>query len=390
MQITDMSLFLVTLRSRREHRWANLKQTVGSYVLCRITSDDGVSGWGEATALGSWGGDFDRYYGETPDSVWYVLTKLIAPAVLGQDFSDRHEILTRSRGAVRGHPYAKTAFECAVLDLVGRTKGVPVYELLGGRTRDRVSLAHSIGLMPVDAAAREAVEVVEGGIRSIKLKVGEDPERDVTLVAQVRKAVGPEINLFVDANQGWQTARRALPVVQRIAEHGVRYVEQPVQGLREMEALAQRVSVPIMADESMWTARDMADIALGGSVKLASIYTCKAGGLHGAMVADAVATAFDIGTNVNGSGETGVGNLANLHLAASMRSLSEACVIPISQRTDDITSEVAGRMYTDDVLTRSMTAENGDLLVPDGPGWGMEVDMAKIDELAIRSEDVSA
>jgi len=366
-----------------------MTEQLGSYVLLRLTSSHGVVGWGEATSLGSWGGDHGRHDGEPPEQVWQTLVDLIAPAILGIEWTDRHEILDRARAVVRGHPYAQTSVEEAVLDLVARTHGVPVYELLGGRRRTSIPLAHSLGLMEPDLAVAEATTAVDEGIRTIKVKVGEDADRDVETLTRLWSELGDRVALALDANQGWGTAVEAERVLRRLETVSLRYVEQPVEGLRQLELLASRITHPVMADESMWNASEMADIGRGGAVRLASIYTAKAGGLHNALAADAVAFAHGIGTNVNGSGETGVGNLANLHLAASMRSLSEACVIPLSRRADDPPTHVAGAMYLDDVLARSMTYRDGAIVVPDGPGWGIDVDEARLESFVTKREVVA-
>lgn len=387
MRIESVEVLRVALPPRREHRWHTMTEQLGSYVLLRLRSSDGVVGWGEATSLGSWGGDHGRHDGEPPEHVWHLLTELVAPAVLGVEFTDRHELLARVDGVVRGHPYAKTSVEEAVLDLTGRTLGVPVYELLGGRRRTRIPLAHSLGLMDVDAAVAEAAEAVDEGIRTIKAKVGEDPDRDVELLRRLTSEL-PGVDIAMDANQGWRTSVQAERILARLEGAPLRYVEQPVEGLRQLEQLAERIPYPVMADESMWNAHEMADVARGGTVRLASIYTAKAGGLHNALAADAVAFAHGIGTNVNGSGETGIGNLANLHLAASMRSLSESCVVPLSHRADSAPTRVAGAMYSDDILTESMRYEEGHILVPDGPGWGMDVDEERIAHYTRRREVV--
>jgi muconate cycloisomerase len=160
-------------------------------------------------------------------------------------------------------------------------------------------------------------------------------------------------------------------------------------GLREFRRLASRSPFPLMADEAIWNANDLSELAAADAVSLASIYTAKAGGLRGALAADAVATAFGIGTNVNGSGETGIGNLANLHLAAAMTSLSESCVLPLSHRHDSPPTEVAGRMYLDDVLVRSLDYVDGEILVPNGPGWGIDVDRDKLAQYDVTAEEVS-
>ncbi len=389
MTIVQMRLYRVSLPQRRVHRWRTLTESVGNYVIVELTTADGLSGWGEATALGSWGGDHGRHDGETPETVLHVLADLVAPAVLGMPVTDRHRVLEVATGAVRGHPYAQTAFECAVLDLAARSAGLPVYDLLGGRRRDRIPLAHSIGLMDDEAALAEAQEVVSEGVATIKVKVGEGPVRDVRLLRALHELVGGRVALSVDANQGWGTALGAERVLRQLLDVPLRYVEQPVEGLRELELLAARVPHPVMADESMWNSHDMAEIGRGGAVRLASIYTSKAGGLHRALAADAVAFAFGIGTNVNGSGETGVGNLANVHLAAAMTSLSEGCVIPVSRRREDSPTRVAGAMYTDDVLASSLQYDEGAVLVPEGPGWGIDVDRDRLAEHTVWSSTIT-
>jgi muconate cycloisomerase len=386
VKIERFVLHRVSLPLRRSHRWAGLTEPIGRYLLLELVSDSGTHGWGEATALASWGGDHGRYYGETLDTAEYVLRELIAPAVLGVEFADRHRILGLAAGQIKGHPYAKTALECALLDMTARQLGLPVYELLGGRRRERVALGHSIGLMEPEAATSEAKAAADDGIRAIKVKVGEHAEREVETIRAIYEAVSGRVHLAIDANQAWSTATSAERVLRRLADIPLRYIEQPVEGLPQLEILAGRIPFPIMADETMWNAFDMAEIARRGIIQRASVYTSKAGGPIGALAADAVATAFGIGTNVNGSGETGVGNLANLHLAASMTSLSEACLMPLSTVAGDDRTTVAGRMFLDDVLAESMNYADGEIVVPDAPGWGIDVDPEKISKYAVRSE----
>lgn len=167
-------------------------------------------------------------------------------------------------------------------------------------------------------------------------------------------------------------------MIKAIDEANVRFVEQPVAGIVEMEQLARWVTVPLMADESAWTARDIYDIASRRAASLASIYTSKAGGLTGAMRMDATAEACSIGTNVNGSGESGIGNLANVHLASAMASMTEASVFPITGLEQNRPTTTAMAVYTDDVLVEPFTYTNGEVSVPSGPGWGIDIDMDKL------------
>jgi muconate cycloisomerase len=389
-RLARLTTHRVSLAPRRPHRWHGLTEQIGGYVLVELEDDDGLTGWGEAPALGSWGGDHGAHDGETPAGVEHVLHDLVAPRVLGSATDDRHAMLAAASGTVRGHPYAMTAFEGALLDLVARRFGVPVFELLGGRRRAAVPVAHSIGLLEDDEVLAEADAVAATGVRTVKLKAGEDPERDVRLIRRVAEVLDGRAALAVDANQGWGTATDAERVLRRVADVPLRYVEQPVEGARQLALLAPRVPFPLMADESAWTPQEVFELARTDACRLVSIYTTKPGGLHRALAIDAVAHAAGIGTNVNGSGETGIGNLANLHLAAVMSSLAEDCVVPVSRRREDQDGSIAGVMYADDVIRRSLGLVDGAIAVPTGPGWGVDVDAERVAEHTVGTRTTTA
>ena len=388
MRIIAIDCSLVNLPMRRPHRWAALTTPLGSYVLVTVRTDNGLSGWGEATVLAQWGGDFGRYYGETPTTVLHVIEDLLWPVLKGADPRQHRRLYAEMDKAVRGHPYAKMAVDAAILDLVAQNAGIPVYELLGGQHRTEIPITHSIGLMPVDDAVTEARAVTDEGVQAIKLKTGEDLERDVDLIRKVFSAVGDRVDIAVDANQAWGPVSVARRILLSLRDLPLRYVEQPVSGIDAIADLGQRVDVPLMVDESAWNAFDIAEIARRGAASLVSIYTTKAGGLHRAMQADAVALANGIATNVNGSDETGVGNLANIHLACAMESLGEGCVIPISGLEGRRATQVAGATYTDDVLAEPMDFRDGCVPVPQGPGWGIDIDIEKVQHYTVEGTHI--
>jgi L-alanine-DL-glutamate epimerase-like enolase superfamily enzyme len=146
----------------------------------------------------------------------------------------------------------------------------------------------------------------------------------------MRDALGPETKICVDANQGYPTPKVAVQVTKAMAEYDLLYMEQPVEGIDQMAEVAKRVDTPIMADESAWTAQDVMEIVQKKAADMISIYTTKPGGLFKAKKVAAVAEAAGLKCNVNGSVETGVGNAANIHLAASTEVVTFGCVVPVS------------------------------------------------------------
>jgi len=138
--IQGIEVIHVSLPTRREHKWTGLTEPIGGYVLIRMTGDDGLVGWGEAPALKDWGGDYGRYFGETPGTTRHVVERYLAPAVAGCEAANIVELHARMDAVIKGYPYAKAALDMAAYDLAGRALGVPVHTLLGGRLRETVAI----------------------------------------------------------------------------------------------------------------------------------------------------------------------------------------------------------------------------------------------------------
>jgi muconate cycloisomerase len=380
VKIAAIEAFTVALPWRRLHRMAFPSGKLGNYVIVRLTTDEGVEGLGEATVIKEWGGDHGRYFGEAPELTVRLIDSVLGPCLLGLDPFDIEAAHVAMDRAIKGYPYAKTALDEALHDVKGKALGVPVYQLLGGLFREEIPLAHSLGWMEYDEATSEAAAAVGEGIKTIKIKVGRSREYDVRIVREVRETVGPDVDIVVDANQGWPTPKHAIQVIRRMEEFGIRYAEQPVQGLAGMARVASAVDTPIMADESAWTPQDVVEIAQRQAADMISLYTTKPGGLFKAKKVAAVAEAAGLPLNVNGSHETGVGNAANLHLVASTAAVTEAGVFPVTTLRERPVTEMAGKMYLDDIVTQPFEYRDGFLIVPKGPGLGVELDPDKVAE----------
>ena len=379
-RIASLETVVVQLPTRREHKWTGLTEPIGRYILTRMTDEDGHTGWGEAAALKDWGGEFGRYFGESAAIVELVIARYLAPAVKGVDATNIVELHARMDAVIRGYPYAKSAVEFAAYDLAGKTLGVPVHTLLGGAARTRVPVTHSIGLIAIAEAEKEVAQVVKEGIKTIKVKIGVDAKRDIEMVRAVRNAAGPEVDICVDANEGYKTPGEAVVILREMEKQRLKYAEQPCMGIERIAEVARALDTPVMADESAWNAHDAIQIAEQHAIDIVSIYTTKPGGLYRAMEVAAVCRAAGIVCNVNGSIETGVGNLANVHLAAAAPAATLSCVIPVSTPAEFQQGRIAGIYYKDDLLVAPMTFVDGAIEVPTAPGMGIAVDEAKIEK----------
>src|ERR1051325_2261367 len=378
MKITKIETIPIRLPTRRVHQWASLTTPIGVYVIIKLYTDEGLIGLGEAPVLKDWGGDHGKYFGETPQTTAHIINDILAPALAGQDPSRFESIHALMDKAVKGYPYCKAAIDAALYDVVGKALKVPAYQLLGGLFRERVPIAHSLGLMEIEKAVEEALQAKSEGVKTIKLKGGVDRKRDVELVRQMRNALGPDVRICLDANQGYPTPKAAVQVIKAMEEYDLLYMEQPVEGMDGMAEIVRRVDTPIMADETAWTPQDIVEIAAKKAADLISIYTTKPGGMFKAKKVAAVAEAAGLKCNVNGSVETGVGNAANIHLAASTAVVVFDCVVPVSTPKESGGSGIAGRYYVDDIITEGFAFKDGAVVVSSKPGLGIELDEDKL------------
>jgi len=381
--LSKIETFIVDLPKRRAHNWASKMTTpIGSHLIVKIVDDDGIVGWGETPAIATWGGSNMRYYGETPETAAHLIHHYLWPAIEGANPTDIEAVHASMDSSVKGNPYAKAAVDIAVYDLAGHTLDVPAAALLGGRIRDRIPVCHSLGIMDDDPALEEAEKVVSEGIRTIKVKTGVDADRDVRVVRKLRERLGEGIALRVDANEGYRLVSEAVTITQRMVdEAGIFLCEQPLAGARACAEVARRLPIPVMVDESAWTTADIIEIAELGAIEVISLYVTKPGGLWRARQQSIVAESVGLISDIGGSIEMGIGNAANLQLGAATPIAQLPSVCPVSAPAGS-RDGIAGAYYTDDLITEAFTLEEGSLLVPDGPGLGIEVDEEKIQAYA--------
>ncbi|MFJ3473226.1 dipeptide epimerase [Microbacterium maritypicum] len=282
-------------------------------VLVEVSDVDGRRGYGEAAV--SW-----RVTGESPQSVAAVVAGPLAEVVLGRN-AGHSGIAADIARAVWGNAAARSAVECAVADLAAQQCGLPLAQSLTSApapARIRTDMTLSAGEPSALAAVSE--EHVAAGFGCLKIKASAAHDTVAGLRA-VRAAVGPAITLRVDANQAWdvETAIRVI----RAAEDeglGLELVEQPVAAhdLDALAAVTAAVGTPIMADESVRTARDVRVVADRGAADLVNIKLAKTGGLAEAVAAAEVARTAGLGVVIGCMMESHVGVTAAAHLAAAV------------------------------------------------------------------------
>ncbi|SCF42367.1 mandelate racemase/muconate lactonizing enzyme family protein [Micromonospora mirobrigensis] len=285
------------------------RATTVETLVVEVTDDEGRSGFGEAPQV--W-----QVTGSSVTGAQACVQDVLGPSIAGRDADDLVSRCTEVARAVAGNESAKAAVDVALHDLAARRLGVPLVRLLGGTTmRVPTDVTLAAG-DPAELAAAGRQRRTEG-FSVLKLKVGTDAAGDLERVRAVRTAVGPGVRIRLDANQGW-TPREAVRVINGIADAGldVELVEQPVArwDLDGLAWVSDRVSVPILADESVFGVRDLVEVIRRRAADLVNVKLAKCGGLHPARTLLDLAAAHGIGTLVGSMMESqiGVGAAASL------------------------------------------------------------------------------
>lgn len=311
MKIESLTIYKTTLRCKKPFLIASGGMDLCHGLLIELKSDTGLSGWGEAVPLP------DLTY-ETEAGCLSAIRDYLFPAVRGLEPWQIEEAHRRMDAAVRKHPSAKAAIDLAMHDLTGRAWSVPVTAILGGPARP-VLTNYSIGLATPEDAAEEARHLVESGYAVVKLKVGDDPREDLERVRCVRSAIGPDVPLRIDANEGWSytQARWALP---KMEPYQIEFIEQPIErGDYVGHARLRRcTSIPIALDEGICDIHDAIRSIEADAADIFNIKLMKSGGLHPARAVVSLARAHGIDLMVGGMvGESSLAVAAAASLASA-------------------------------------------------------------------------
>ena len=360
MKITRVEAIPVSIPLRREFLMRSAHgdtAPVSTPVLVRLHTDAGVVGVGECTGSAQWSG-------EPQNVALAVIREHLAPAVTGADPAHTSNITARMHRAIRGHPFAKSAIDMACWDAAGKASGQSVMDMLGGPCRDAVPIKWSVSARPPDEAAAIARRAVELGFAMMKVKTGLDPTTDVERVRAVRDAVGADVRISIDCNGGW-TVRQALWAIRQLEDADLWFVEQPThpRDVAGMAEVRRSTHVPVMADESVWTAEEAIAVVRSEAADIISVYPGKNGGIGPCRDIVAVAHAAGLTCVLGSNLELGVASAAMLALARALPGIS-----------DDIGHHIIGPLYHEcDVVDATRDLTGGHATGAEGPGLGVSL-----------------
>ncbi|MEN9557574.1 MAG: hypothetical protein RLZZ232_3860 [Planctomycetota bacterium] len=353
----------VPLKPGMTAKTAHGEHATSPYVIVKVETDSGLIGLGEATVSALWSG-------ETQGTVLALIREYLAPALIGHDPRDITAIRRVMDFLVKLNPFTKSALEMAMWDLAGKSAGLPVYQLLGGKARDRVRIKLVVWARDIEGSRRMAEQHLALGVTCVKVKTGLDPLSDIARVRAVREVCGPDIPITIDSNCGW-TIQQARYCLRELRDVNLLLAEQPIPpgDFAALAELRRESVVPIMADESVFTLQDAWQLSVHRSADIFSIYPGKHGGISATSDIVAVARAAGLRCTIGSNLELGIGTAAMLHVAAAFPEVD----------TDAFPADTIGPFYHEaDLITAPLQLGPPAALVPEGPGLGVELDETQL------------
>ncbi|MBL8851586.1 MAG: mandelate racemase/muconate lactonizing enzyme family protein [Planctomycetaceae bacterium] len=371
MRITRIVCLACRIPLRPERRMISSlgQHVVSEYPLVRVETDAGIDGVGEATVTAVWSG-------ETVWGAQAVIERVFAPLLVGADPTDIGDIDRRMDAAAEGNWFAKSAIEMACWDILGKDAGKPVYDLLDGLVRPaEIACRFSMGAYPPERVRNTVPDLVARGFQTIKVKVGQSIERDVERVALVRELIGPDRAIVIDANCGYSPVD-AIEAARRMEPYAVGLFEQPTprddyEGLAEVR---RNVSMPVMADDMVFTFNHARECLRHEAVDIISIYPGKCGGIRKCRNIAALAAEHGVACSIGSNLEWDVATAAMCHLVVGTPNM----------QVERVPGDILGPAYHEvRIATNPLNITGPVVTTPDGPGLGVEVDWAVAEKHAI-------
>ena len=323
-------------------------------VLVTIHTDTGAVGYGSAAPT-------PAITGDTGSSIRKAIEGPIKKKIIGLSLNNFEEVIVQVQESPVNSTSAKAAVDIALYDLYGHLNKAPVYTLLGG-SRKALTTDITISVNEPEEMARDSLDAVRKGFKTLKIKVGRDSAKDIKRLKQVREAVGCGVGLRVDANQGW-TPMEAVAVLRKMEDADIRieFVEQPVKGhdLKGLKFVKDHVSIPVMADESAFSSRDVATIIEMGAADLINIKLMKTGGIYNALALCALAESAQMECMIGCMLESKISVTAAAHLACA-RSIITRC---------DLDAPI---LCSEDPIEGGVHYKGDHIILSDEPGFGFK------------------
>lgn len=355
LQITSIEIYKLCIPLKQPFVISLGTQYDADNILIIIRTNEGISGYGECSPYMS-------INGESMDTC-YIVGQYLAAALKGKDPLQIEDCVTAMDRVITRNESIKSAFDMALYDIAAKHAQQPLYKFLGGSKNKIISTDMTVGLGTPEKMAKEALQYKTEGFPSIKVKLGTTTEADVARIKAIREAIGNELPLRIDANQGW-TVNTAIKTLNALSSFGIEHCEEPIARWNYMELPKVRKNSPIkiMSDESCFDEHDAERLAKLDAADYFNIKLGKSGGIYHALNIVEVAKAHNIKLQVGCFMESRLAITALVHFAyCSDLIVHYDLDTPLMLKEDPI---VGGMIFK----------ENGIVEIDDAIGIGVKVD----------------
>jgi D-galactarolactone cycloisomerase len=336
-----------------------------STTLVQIETDEGIMGWGSCSGNG--------------ELIEVIVARVLKPLLIGADPTQINEIWDKAyvRG---GHKefgtrgigvVALSGVDVALWDILGKIQGVPLYQLLGGKCRDKVPV-YATALYPEEPSkvAKRARGFAEQGFHGVKIKVGFDLDRDVQIVRAVRNELGKDFVVMTDANQGY-TLEVALKAAEAFADCGAFWLEEPlfVEDIAGHAVLREKAKVPIAVGENLHTCYAFENFVVRNAVDFLQPDVARAGGVTEIRKIASMAADHNVPLSFHTWGD-GIALAASVHLSAALK---QCTVMELDYTYNPLRAEL---------LREPLEFHNGYLVPPEKSGLGVELNPEAVQRFA--------
>jgi len=360
MKITKITVYHIDLPLEHPY-WLSggrLKFERLDATLVKLETDAGLIGWGEGTP---WGHTYVPAHGPGIRAGIETMAKVL----IGLDPRRVLDVERAMDMALPGHLYAKSPIDMACWDIAGQAAGLPIADLMGGGSRTPRPIASSVGAKTIADTRAVIDRYRQRGYVAHSVKIGGDVERDIARITDVESIRREGEIVLYDVNRGW-SRQQALRVLSSVEGLNV-MVEQPLETLDDIAAIAPLHATPISVDESLVTLQDAARIARDGIATIFGIKLNRVGGLTKAARMRDIALAHGIDMFVMATGGTVLADTEALHLAAT---IPDAHCHAVWSCQDMLTVDIADG--------RGARNVDGHLHLPETPGLGVHPDEDKL------------
>ncbi len=351
--ITKIEIYKLDIKFIKPFRVSLGISEAAKNILVRIHTNNGLYGLGEGAPI--W-----YITGET-QAIAFEAAKDMARLLMGKNPLDIESRMKELNAYLTNNTTAKSAFDMALYDLLAKHTGLPLYALLGGPKREFYTDL-TVGINTPEAMAQEALDIQAKGFPAIKVKLGTGYDDDIARIKSIRQAVGDDIPIRIDANQGWDSTT-AIKILRDLAPYNIQYCEEPVPHWdnNSLQRVRANSPIPITADESIFDHHDAFRLASMNACDYFNIKLTKSGGINNALKINAIAEAAGIKCMLGSMAETRIGLSAAAHLVSARSNIIYADL-------DTVFTHV------EDPVIGGITYDGGKISITDSPGHGADID----------------